>query len=141
MSCRRLYFFAAVGVTLTPCWAEDESLSSVIVAGVGEEGVAQNNRLNIGDEIMLVNDTGVTELEWGQLEAMLQSATTLSLTVRTCFIDSLPSSSTVAQLMDSLICPAPPPLGNPDLSGDMLKQLTVPNPNCEKSLVVKLVLQ
>ena len=82
---------------------------------------------------MLVNDTSVSDFEWRQLEDLLHSATMLNLTVRTCFIDSPPSSNTVSQMMDSLICPAPPPSDNPDLSGDMLKQLTVPNPGSEST--------
>ncbi len=126
---------------LAPNRTEDESLDSITVTAVQDKSVAQRERLNIGDEIMLVNDTSITELGWSQLEDLLHSATTLSLTIRTCFMDQPLSSNTAAQMMDSLICPAPPPSGHPELSVDMLKLLTVPNPDCEKSTFTTFLLQ
>lgn len=58
------------------------------------------------------------------------SASSVSLTVRTCLIDVPVSNSAAAQMMESLICPAPSSL-QPELSKEKLQQLIVPTPGCK----------
>ena len=53
-------------------------------------------------------------------------APTVSLSLKTCHIE-MPVSELTNQIVESLICPAPPS-SNTELSQEAIRQLTVPTP-------------
>jgi hypothetical protein len=78
-----------------------------------------------GDEVTRVNGRSVREAGWVGTRSSLD-APTVSLSLKTCHIE-MPVSELTNQIVESLICPAPPS-SNTELSQEAIRQLTVPTP-------------
>lgn len=75
-----LIVFVPIGFSLSPEWESNGlSLKSVTITGVDNSSVAQSQGLHSGDEIVLVNDTSVTDMGWSDIECLLETGNRLMI--------------------------------------------------------------
>ncbi|CAI7997324.1 T-lymphoma invasion and metastasis-inducing protein 1, partial [Geodia barretti] len=116
----------AFGLMLEPVWdVGGNRLETVLVSRVEEGGVADRCGVWEGDEMARMNGRSVREAGWVGTRSSLD-APTVSLSLKTCHIE-MPVSELTNQIVESLICPAPPS-SNTELSQEAIQQLTVPTP-------------
>ncbi|XP_050433195.1 protein still life, isoform SIF type 1 isoform X3 [Adelges cooleyi] len=105
------------------------------VSRVEDKGIAIQNGIIKGDEIMVINSAIVSDLDMMYLESALQEELSLSMMMRSSRTEppQLPPGSrivskTTDDIIQSLVCP-PPPTDPPMISEEMISGLIVPAPN------------
>ena len=63
-----------VGLSLSAEWESNGlDLRTITVARVESGSIAENNQLHVGDEIVLVNDTSVTDVGWSEMQSLIDT--------------------------------------------------------------------
>ena len=88
----------------------------------------------MGDEILVINGKVIAELDMVYVENILQEMTSVTLTIRSCRIES-PVNTTVLMehadmYIDNMMCPPPPSQSR--ISDKVIDELIVPAPNWGK---------
>ena len=94
--------------------------------------------LIVGDEILVINGKVIAELDMVYVENILQEMTSVTLTIRSCRIES-PVNTTVLMehadmYIDNMMCPPPPSQSR--ISDKVIDELIVPAPNWGKLCLV-----
>ncbi|XP_041463268.1 T-lymphoma invasion and metastasis-inducing protein 2-like isoform X2 [Lytechinus variegatus] len=107
---------------------EQEDQLCVFISSLESGGLAYHQDLQVGDEILVFNGRVVCDLDMLYIENLLQTSTSLTLTVRSCrsvFAQTQAMQDT-NRYIDQLTCP-PPPLQT-RLTDEMIDTLIVPSP-------------
>ena len=85
----------------------------------------------MGDEILVINSKVVAELDMVYVENIIQEATSVTLTIRSCRIDSPVNTTALMEhadmYIDNMMCPPPPSQSR--ISDKVIDELIVPAPN------------
>ncbi|XP_030850377.1 protein still life, isoforms C/SIF type 2 isoform X3 [Strongylocentrotus purpuratus] len=107
---------------------EQEDQLCVFISSLESGGLAYHQDLQVGDEILVFNGRVVCDLDMLYIENLLQTSTSLTLTVRSCrsMFSQTQAMQDTNRYIDQLTCP-PPPLQT-RLTDEMIDTLIVPAP-------------
>ena len=100
----------------------------MFISEIEKGGMAYHQDLHIGDELLVINGRVVCDQDMLFIENLLHSATTLTMTIRSCRALFAQNQAMVDtnRYIDQLTCPPPP--SQTRLTDEMIDDLIVPAP-------------